>query len=103
MAVELLAGLIVLTVVVTEFLKTLSKPKNRGTLRCRVCGELMEEVPYNWAYRLPFEMWATVSKYNLPPQSVRRFGCPQKHSFAWFLPKAGERECEVLVTKIFSK
>lgn len=101
MAVELfsLAGLIVLTVVVTELLNTVFRIKRSGLFKCRTCGEWMEELPYSWAYQPPFEVWVVLSRYNLKPQSVRRFLCPNKHTISWYLPCFGERECEVLVTK----
>ncbi len=98
-----LAGLIELTVLVSELLKKLSGANRPGKFVCRACGRQMQELPFNWATRLPFEVWATVARYNLKPQSVRRFICPQKHTISWYLPKFGERECEVLVSKSLTK
>jgi hypothetical protein len=66
---------------------------------CRVCGRSMDQAPVHWAYRLPFEVWAVVARYNLKPDVVRRYLCPDRHSQAWFVPSSGERPCDVLVTK----
>lgn len=98
-----LVGLIVLTVVVNEILKTASHTNRKGMYKCRVCGEWMEELPFSWHYQLPFEVWATVAKHNLKPQSVKRYWCPQKCTMIWHLPTFGDRNCDVLVTKSLQK
>ena len=96
-----LAGLILFTILVNEILKKASHPGKAKGIYCRTCGHLMEQVPIHWSYRLPFEVWAVVARYNLPPNTVKRFLCPEKHTQAWYVPSSGERSCDVLVTKNF--
>jgi len=99
----ILVGLIGLTVVVNELLKRAAQAQHPGQFKCRVCGQWMEELPFRWHYQLPFEVWATVAKNNFRPESVKRYWCPGKHTMIWYLPKFGDRNCEVLVTKSLQK
>lgn len=99
----ILAGLIGLTVAVNEGLKKLSDATGSGPFKCRKCGAVMQELSFSWAVRLPFEVWATVARYNLKPQSVRRFLCPAKHTITWYLPQFGNQGCDVQVTKTLTR
>lgn len=95
-----LVCLVLFTVLVNEVLKKASRLGGTGKgFYCQVCGRSMEQAPIHWSYRLPFEMWAVVAKYDLRPNAVRRYLCPDKHTQAWFLPRFGDRCCDVLVTK----
>jgi hypothetical protein len=96
-----LVGLILFTILVNEMMKKANQPGKAQGFYCRVCGRLMEQVPTHWSYRFPFEVWVVVAKYNLPPNTVKRFLCPEKHTQAWYIPRSGERSCDVLVTKDF--
>jgi hypothetical protein len=96
-----LVGLILYAIVLKEIMKKATySGRAKGVYR-RTCGHLMEQVPIHWSYHMPFEVWAVVARYNLPPNTVRRFLCPDKHTQVWYVPSLGERSCDVLVTKDF--
>ena len=87
-------------VALNEIMKHASRPEyDSRTIRCRVCGAAMNKVSLHWAYHLPFEVWAVVAKYNLKSDVVSRYLCPHKHSQAWFIPRDGQRNADVLVMK----
>ena len=98
-----LVGLILLAFVLNEIMKKASQPGKADGIYCRVCGRLMEQVAIHWSYRLPFEVWSVVAKYNLPLQTVKRYLCPEKHTQAWYVPSSGDRSRDILVTKNFKK
>lgn len=93
-------ALIWFAVVLNEIMKHANRPEyDSRNVRCRVCGVAMNKVSSHWAYRLPFEVWAVVAKYNLKSDVVHRYLCPDKHSQAWFIPRDGQRNADVLVMK----
>jgi hypothetical protein len=100
-----LVGLILFTIFMNEILKKASRLVVAGgrSIYCKVCGRSMMQTPINWSYRLPFEMWAVVAKYDLKLNAVSRYVCPDKHTQAWFLPSGGDRCCDVLVSKEYPK
>ena len=98
-----LVGLILIAFLLNEIMKKARQPGKTKGFYCRVCGRLMEQVPIHWSYRLPFEVWAVVARYNLPPNTVKRYLCPEKHTQAWYVPSLGDRSCDILVTKDFKK
>ena len=98
-----LVGLILWAFLLNEMMKKASQPGKAGCFFCRVCGQQMEQVAIHWSYRLPFEVWAVVAKYNLSLNTVKRYLCPGKHTKAWYVPSSGERNRDVLVTKNLKK
>jgi hypothetical protein len=96
-----LAGLILFTIFLNEFMKKASHSGRGFGIYCRTCGHSMEQVPIHWAYHFPNEIWMVVARYNLLPNAVKRFLCPYRHTQAWYIPRSGERSCDVLVTKNF--
>lgn len=94
-----LALLLSFAIVLNEIMKKASQHQEGKSICCRVCGRSMGQVPIHWSYQLPFEIWAVVAKYNLSPNTVKRFLCPEKHTQAWYVPTLGDRRCDVLVTK----
>ncbi len=101
MAVIYLAALILLclglVIVINRY-----RPVERG-MACRVCGKAMQRSWISWSYPLPFEIWAVVAHYQLQTAILVRYVCPDKHTQAWYIPRFGDRQVEVLVTKTLHK
>lgn len=92
--------LVVLAFMTNEALKRASRwGYGASGICCRVCGRTMRQVQVHWAYRLPYEVWMYMAKFNLKASMVRRYLCPQEHQQAWVLPSDAARKCEVAVFK----
>ncbi len=91
--------LILFAIGLNEIMKMASQPRVGGDFHCQVCGRSMRPVQSHWAYRHPFEVWVITSRYNLPPSTVQRYLCPEKHTQAWYVPNLGDRKGSVLVTR----
>jgi hypothetical protein len=100
MAAAFLAVICVLLAIgLNEFTKWANRPRYGKDIRCRVCGRSMMQVHSHWAYRHPFAIWVVTSRYNLAPDTVKRYLCPERHTQAWYVPNLGDQKCDVLVTK----
>jgi hypothetical protein len=75
------------------------KPRPNSGLRCRACGKLLVKARIDWHYQLPFEVWAVVARNQLNSSTLQRFVCPDWHTQTWYIPKHGDRQTEVWVTK----
>ena len=96
------ALLFLLAFVVNELLKRASQLSRGGShVYCRYCNRSMEQVAVHWAYRLPFEAWVIVAKYQLRLTDVKRYLCPDKHCQTWRIEVPGPDHCEVLVTRSY--
>ena len=95
--------MILFAIAMNEIMKLANRSGQGKDIRCRVCGRSMEQVHTHWSYHFPFEIWIVTSRYNLSPNTVKRYLCPEKHTQAWYVPNSGDRKCDVLVTKDFWK
>jgi len=99
--VMLVAVMILFAMMLNTIMMLANRPGNGKYFHCRVCGRSMERAGTHWSYQYPFEIWVVTNKYNLPPSTVQRYLCPEKHTQAWYVPNLGNRKCDVLVTKDF--
>jgi hypothetical protein len=90
---------IMLAIWLKEITKWANRPRYGKDIRCRVCGRSMRQVHAHWAYHYPFAIWIVTSRYNLRPDTVKRYLCPERHTQAWYVPNLGDQKCDVLVTK----